>query len=260
VLSTDNPFYRQVVLLVELLPLIARESCFALKGGTAINLFIRDLPRLSVDIDLTYIPIQDRGRSLAHIDESLRRLGTAIETTLRGAKSLYVGRSGELTTKFQVCRDQRAFRYPFSMPTIGETADGASMDHEHASVCRSNARTAGTSGVVRYRVQRIERVAARLSCVFEKAPKLSFAAVRVAKPAHVPIVGLAKFLGLEQEWQRRISADEPKLHLEIGTRDGALFVVRVGRDSDVVETLIEFPPLPHQIISDRFFISVGNVA
>jgi hypothetical protein len=100
VLSTDNPFYRQVVLLVELLPLIARESCFALKGGTAINLFIRDLPRLSVDIDLTYIPIQDRGRSLAHIDESLRRLGTAIETTLRGAKSLYVGRSGELTTKF----------------------------------------------------------------------------------------------------------------------------------------------------------------
>jgi hypothetical protein len=49
VLSTDNPFYRQVVLLIELLPLVGRESCFALKGGTAINLFVRDLPRLSVD-------------------------------------------------------------------------------------------------------------------------------------------------------------------------------------------------------------------
>lgn len=59
-LSADNPFYRQVVLLVELLPLVAREPCFALKGGTAINLFVRDLPRLSVDIDLTYLPIEDR--------------------------------------------------------------------------------------------------------------------------------------------------------------------------------------------------------
>ena len=59
-LNADNPFYRQVVLLVELLPLVARESCFALKGGTAINLFIRDMPRLSVDIDLTYLPIQER--------------------------------------------------------------------------------------------------------------------------------------------------------------------------------------------------------
>jgi hypothetical protein len=59
-LSVDNPFYRQVVLLVELLPLVAREPCFALKGGTAINLFVRDLPRLSVDIDLTYLPIEGR--------------------------------------------------------------------------------------------------------------------------------------------------------------------------------------------------------
>jgi hypothetical protein len=58
VLSADNPFYRQVVLLIELLPLVARERCFALKGGTAINLFVRDLPRLSVDIDLTYLPIK----------------------------------------------------------------------------------------------------------------------------------------------------------------------------------------------------------
>jgi hypothetical protein len=56
VLSADNPFYRPVTLLVELLPLVARESCFALKGSTAINLFVRDLPRMSLDIDLTYLP------------------------------------------------------------------------------------------------------------------------------------------------------------------------------------------------------------
>ena len=50
-MDNNNIYYRQVQLLVQLLPLIAEEHCFALKGGTAINLFIRELPRLSVDID-----------------------------------------------------------------------------------------------------------------------------------------------------------------------------------------------------------------
>ena len=40
--------------------IIAKETCFAVKGGTAINLFVRDLPRLSVDIDLVYLPHYDR--------------------------------------------------------------------------------------------------------------------------------------------------------------------------------------------------------
>ena len=47
-------YREQVALLIEALPFIAKEKCFALKGGTAINLFIRDMPRLSIDIDLTY--------------------------------------------------------------------------------------------------------------------------------------------------------------------------------------------------------------
>lgn len=48
-------YLNQVSLLAEVLPYIAREKCFALKGGTAINMFYRNLPRLSVDIDLTYV-------------------------------------------------------------------------------------------------------------------------------------------------------------------------------------------------------------
>ena len=40
----------QVRLLIDVLPYVAREEVFALKGGTAINLFHRDLPRLSVDL------------------------------------------------------------------------------------------------------------------------------------------------------------------------------------------------------------------
>ncbi len=46
-------YRRQVALLIRILPLVAEEESFALKGGTAINLFVRDMPRLSVDIDLT---------------------------------------------------------------------------------------------------------------------------------------------------------------------------------------------------------------
>ena len=49
-MDAKNPYFDQVHLLVTLLPYVASQPCFALKGGTAINLFVRDLPRLSVDI------------------------------------------------------------------------------------------------------------------------------------------------------------------------------------------------------------------
>ena len=52
-------FSEQVRLLVTAMPYVAQETCFALKGGTAINLFLRNLPRLSVDLDLVYLPIED---------------------------------------------------------------------------------------------------------------------------------------------------------------------------------------------------------
>jgi len=58
-----DAYRNQVVLLIRTLPSVAAEECFAMKGGTAINFFIRDLPRLSVDIDLTYLPVQDRPTS-----------------------------------------------------------------------------------------------------------------------------------------------------------------------------------------------------
>ncbi len=63
----NDVYRRQVEFLVRTLPYVAEEECFALKGGTAINLFVRDMPRLSVDIDLTYLPIADRDQSLAAI-------------------------------------------------------------------------------------------------------------------------------------------------------------------------------------------------
>ena len=46
-----DTYRHQVALLIRTLPFVAAEPEFALKGGTAINLFVRNMPRLSVDID-----------------------------------------------------------------------------------------------------------------------------------------------------------------------------------------------------------------
>ncbi|MCX7314727.1 MAG: nucleotidyl transferase AbiEii/AbiGii toxin family protein, partial [Alphaproteobacteria bacterium] len=67
-------YREQVMLLIRSLPFVAEENCFALKGGTAINLFIRNMPRLSVDIDLTYVPVHDRDESLEAIDGAMKRI------------------------------------------------------------------------------------------------------------------------------------------------------------------------------------------
>lgn len=53
---------------------MASERCFALKGGTAINLFVRDFPRLSVDIDLAYILLEKRDVALPNIRAALTRI------------------------------------------------------------------------------------------------------------------------------------------------------------------------------------------
>lgn len=76
--NVEKVFKQQVSLLLNVLPEIAKENCFALHGGTAINLFIRNMPRLSVDIDLTYLPIEDRETSLKQITEALQRIGNSI--------------------------------------------------------------------------------------------------------------------------------------------------------------------------------------
>ena len=74
----DNQYINQVHLLFKILPHIAEEKVFALKGETAINLFYRDMPRLSVDIDLTYMPITDYKSSLKNIDEAFDRIAISI--------------------------------------------------------------------------------------------------------------------------------------------------------------------------------------
>jgi predicted nucleotidyltransferase component of viral defense system len=85
-MDRSSIYYKQVQWLLQLLPLIAEEDCFALKGGTAINLFVRDLPRLSVDIDLVYLPMNGRQEALDDITRSLSRISKRIGGAFPGAR------------------------------------------------------------------------------------------------------------------------------------------------------------------------------
>ena len=76
----NEGFLEQVRLMLQCLPIVMQDEAFALKGGTAINFFVRDMPRLSVDIDLTYLPIESREASLKAISHALDRSGTAIRS------------------------------------------------------------------------------------------------------------------------------------------------------------------------------------
>ncbi len=82
----DTVYFRQAELLLRILPFIDREAVFALKGGTAINFFVRDLPRISVDIDIVYLPVGERDLSLREISAALVRVSQSIGSKIPGAK------------------------------------------------------------------------------------------------------------------------------------------------------------------------------
>ena len=85
-MPVDDAYRKQAALLIKIVPLVAVETSFALKGGTAINLFLRDMPRLSVDLDLTYLPVAGRASSLKQIDAGMRRIAKSIERSVPGAR------------------------------------------------------------------------------------------------------------------------------------------------------------------------------
>jgi predicted nucleotidyltransferase component of viral defense system len=104
----NESYRRQVALLLKVVPLVAAEACFALKGGTAINLFLRDMPRFSVDLDLTYLPVKDRVSSLKAIDEAMRRIAKKIESGVPGARVNASAPKGENGITKLVVRADRA--------------------------------------------------------------------------------------------------------------------------------------------------------
>jgi len=91
----DSRYAERVRLLIEILPTLAEEKRFALKGGTAINLFEHDLPRLSVDIDLTWLPVGDFTNDVRDISAALEAIGERLRT---GPMRLQVQTSGTEAT------------------------------------------------------------------------------------------------------------------------------------------------------------------
>ena len=128
-------YRRQVALLMRTLPLVAEEKSFALKGGTAINLFIRDMPRLSVDIDLTYLPVQPRAESLAAVTAAMKRIKDRVVRTIRGAQvteGLHEGATNKLfiradgvQIKIEVTPVIRGCVYDPKMRGVSETVQDA---------------------------------------------------------------------------------------------------------------------------------------
>jgi len=95
-MDKNSHYYKQVQLLISVLPYVAKEKCFALKGGTAINLFIQDFPRLSVDIDLAYMQLEQRDEALVNVKNSLSRIADEISLVGIGKAELQLNRSDEL--------------------------------------------------------------------------------------------------------------------------------------------------------------------
>lgn len=75
-----NQIYVQTVnLLLDVVPAVFKAPCFAMKGGTAINLFVQDMPRLSVDADVVFCDhTVDREEAMRQISRELSRIRTEI--------------------------------------------------------------------------------------------------------------------------------------------------------------------------------------
>ena len=112
-------YIEQVRLLLSVLPDIAAEEVFALKGGTAINLFYRDMPRLSVDIDLTYLPVADRETSLQDIDETLDRIKSAIVERNPAVRVERIAGGGNTDTRVVVRENRSQIKIETSPVTRG---------------------------------------------------------------------------------------------------------------------------------------------
>ncbi|SUD31447.1 Nucleotidyl transferase of uncharacterised function (DUF1814) [Pseudomonas fluorescens] len=75
----DKSYADTVRLLLAVAPDVFANDIFAMKGGTAINLFVRDMPRLSVDIDVVYLPWQvPRDEALRAINLELAAIGERV--------------------------------------------------------------------------------------------------------------------------------------------------------------------------------------
>lgn len=129
-MDQNSIYFKQVQLLIEVLPHVTMGKYFALKGGTAINLFVRDIPRLSVDIDLMYLPVEPREKSLKNIARIFEEMAQTIEKNIRFTKvhRLQQRGDGELS-KLQVERKGVRIKIEASPVTRGTVKEPQLMQN-----------------------------------------------------------------------------------------------------------------------------------
>ena len=94
-------YAQKVELLLRLMPIIMEEGVFAVHGGTAINLFLKNLPRYSVDIDLTYIPTADRSASIEDINTHLKSISEKAKKAFKGMHVVPNYSTGKLLCEYR---------------------------------------------------------------------------------------------------------------------------------------------------------------
>ncbi|ELZ9705826.1 nucleotidyl transferase AbiEii/AbiGii toxin family protein [Proteus mirabilis] len=104
-MDRNSIYYKQVQLLIQVLPFVAKQQCFALKGGTAINLFVRDFPRLSVDIDLVYLPMKSRDDALQEICDALDAISSDLKIAFKDIELTEAYRSKRDALRLIVARN-----------------------------------------------------------------------------------------------------------------------------------------------------------
>ncbi|WP_422413967.1 MULTISPECIES: nucleotidyl transferase AbiEii/AbiGii toxin family protein [unclassified Endozoicomonas] len=133
-MDKKSVYYQQLSLLIQMLPVVATEPVFALKGGTAINLFVQNFPRLSVDIDLAYLPLEPRDEALKNVRSALERIAERINTQPSTSAVLQDNRQDELriivttesaTIKIEVSPVARGTLHdPELLPVVESVEDG----------------------------------------------------------------------------------------------------------------------------------------
>lgn len=123
-----NKIYKQQVeLLLKIIPTLAEIESFVIHGGTAINLYVLDLPRYSVDIDVTYTPIKSREESFAEIRKNLSILKEKIKTIIPNVvisekpNKIYCSQKGVMV-KIEVSGTKRGLIEPYEVRTLCKNA------------------------------------------------------------------------------------------------------------------------------------------
>ena len=122
-----SEYEKQVRLLLSVLPSLNKAKMFAIKGGTAINFFIQDFPRLSIDIDLTYIPINSREVALKGISNGIDELSKDIKQRLPGA-NITPQSSGGTVSKLVIWKDNAQIKLEVNTVLRGSIFEPKEME------------------------------------------------------------------------------------------------------------------------------------